>query len=62
MPLPPPTIEELRASALSKFITFAANDGGYSGSNEFVVTVVCHFFLNANSEASKEDNPNWYQA
>ncbi len=59
----PPTIEELHASPLSKFITFAANDCGYSGSfTKIFVTAVHPFFLKAKSEASKEDNPNWHQA
>ena len=63
MPIAPPTIEELLASPLSKFITFAANDCGYSGSfTEIFVTAVHPFFLKAKSEASKEDNPNWHQA
>ncbi len=63
MPIAPPTIEELLASPLSKFITFAANDCGYSGSfTDIFVTAAHPFFLKAKSEASKEDNPNWHQA
>ncbi len=59
----PPTIEELLASPLSKFITFTANDCGYSGSfTEIFVTAVHPFFLKAKSEASKEDNPKWHQS
>ncbi len=63
MSIAPPTIEDFLASPLSKFITFAANDCGYSGYfTEIFVTVVHPFFLKAKSEASKEDNPNWHQA
>ena len=63
MPVAPPTIEKLLASPLSKFITFAANDCGCSSSfTGIFVTAVHPFFLNAMSEASKEDNPNWHQA
>ncbi len=63
MPIAPPTIEELLVSTLSKFLTFAANVCGYSGSfTEIFVTAVHSFFLKAKSEASKEDNPNWHQA
>ncbi len=63
MPLVPPTIEDLLASSISKFIAFTANDCIYSGSfTEIFVTVVHPFFLKAKSDASKEDNPNWHQA
>ncbi len=62
MPAVLPTIEGLPASPLSKFITFAANDCGYSGSfTEIFVTAVHPFFLKAKSEVSKEVNPNWHQ-
>ncbi len=55
------SVEELLASPLSKFITFAANDCGYSDSfTEIFVTAVHPFFHKANSEASKEDNHNWH--
>ncbi len=63
MSIAPPTIEELLASPLSKFITFAANDCGNSASfAEIFVNAVHPFFLKAKSEASKKDNPNWHQA
>ncbi len=63
MTVAPPTIDELLACPLSKFITFAANDFGYSGSfTEIFVTAVHPFFLKAKSEESKEDNPHWHQA
>ncbi len=60
MPIATPTIEELLASLLYKFITFAANVCGYS--DTFTEIFVNAFFLKAKSEASKEDNPNWHQA
>ncbi len=59
MHLAPHTSEDLLASPLSKFITFAANDCGYIHS--FIatfITVVHPFFLKTKSEASKEHNPN----
>ncbi len=59
----PPTIEELLAGPLSKFITFAFNDCGFSSSFTKILVILVHpFFLKAKSEASKEDNPNWHQA
>ena len=58
-----PTVETLMASPLSKFIHFAANDCGYSGTRlELVANWVHPLFLKAKSEASKEDNPSWRQA
>ena len=58
-----PTVETLMASPLSKFIHFAANDFGYSGTRfELVANWVHPLFLKAKSEASKEDNPSWRQA
>ncbi len=63
MLLVPPTIGDLVAYFLSKFIIFVANDFGYSGSfTETFVTVVHPFFLKVKSEAKKENNPNWLQA
>ncbi len=62
MPLGSPTIEDILASPLSKFITFVAINHGYSGSfTEIFATAVHPFFLKAKSEASKKDNPNWHQ-
>ncbi len=59
MSIAPPTIEELLACPLSKFITFAANDCGYSGYfTEIFETAVHPFFLKAKSEASKVGNCN----
>ena len=48
---------------LSKFIHFAAMDCGYKGTRRNLVVNWIHpLFLKAKSEASKEDNPNWWQA
>eukprot|EP00956_Cyclotella_meneghiniana_P015936 scaffold24808_cov102-Cyclotella_meneghiniana.AAC.1 len=58
-----PTVEALMACPLSKFIHFAANDCGYSGSRyDLIANWVHPLFLKAKSEASKEDNPSWKQA
>ena len=58
-----PSIEALMACPLSKFIHFAANDCGYTGTRyELIANWVHPLFLKAKSEASKEDNPNWKQA
>ena len=55
-----PSIDELMKTPLSKFITFAADDCGYSGStNELMVNWIHPFFLKGKAEASKEDNLNW---
>ncbi|KAL7524630.1 hypothetical protein ACHAXR_003040, partial [Thalassiosira sp. AJA248-18] len=48
---------------LSKYIHFAANDCGYSGSRLELVTTLTHpLFLKVRSEASFEDNTNWKEA
>ncbi len=58
-----PTIEALMACPLSRFIHFAANDCGYSGSQyDLIANWVNPLFLKAKTESSKEDNPNWRQA
>ena len=58
-----PTVEELLDSPLSCFISFAANSCGYNGTTrELIVNWVYPSFLKAKAEASKEDNPNWWQA
>jgi transposase InsO family protein len=58
-----PTVEELLASPLSKFINFAANDCGYDGSFTTLVTNWVHpLFLSAKTGISKEDNPSWQEA
>ena len=57
------TVEDIMDCPLSKFIHFAANDCGYSGSRLELVTNWIHpLFLKARSEASKEDNPSWKEA
>ncbi len=61
--LAPPTIDDLLANPISKFIIFAANNCGYSGSfTETSIAATHLFFLKAKSESSKEDNPYWHQA
>ena len=58
-----PSVEDILASPLSRFITFAANSCGYKGSaQELMVNWVHPFFLKAKSAASKEDNPTWWEA
>ena len=58
-----PSVESLMASPLSKFIPFAANDCGYSGTrHELIASWVHLLFLKAKTEASKQDNPNWWAA
>ncbi len=52
-----PTVADLLASPLAKYITLAANDCGYSGkAKELIVTYVHPLFLKAHSPASKADN------
>jgi len=58
-----PTVADLLASPLAKYITLAANDCGYSGkAEELFVTYVHPIFLQAHSAASKADNPSWHEA
>jgi len=55
-----PTVADLLASPLAKYITIAANDCEYSGkAEEMIVTYVHPLFLKAHSAASKADNPSW---
>jgi hypothetical protein len=57
------TVEALMACPLSRFIHFAANNCGYSGSRyDLIANWVHPLFLKAKTESSKEDNPNWRQA
>ena len=57
------TVEHLMNSSLAPFIELAANDCGYEGSvKELICNWVHPLFLKAKSAASKEDNPNWWQA
>jgi hypothetical protein len=58
-----PTVADLLASPLAKYITLAANDCRYSGNaKELIVTYVHPLFLKAHSAASKADNPSWCEA
>ena len=58
-----PTIEEFLDRPISKFITIAANDCGYSGTSEDLIVNHIHpLFLKAKAVASAEDNLNWRQA
>ena len=58
-----PSVEALMACPISKFIHFAANDCGYSGTRyDLIANWVHPLFLKANSEGTKANNPNWRQA
>jgi hypothetical protein len=58
-----PTVADLLASPLAKYITLAANDHGYSGTAEELIDSYVHpLFLKAHSAASKADNPSWQEA
>ena len=57
------TIDEALDRHLSKFITFAANDCGCSGSaHDLMVNWLHSFFLKTNAKDSKKNNPNLLQA
>ena len=57
------TVKELLDILISKFITMAADDYGYSGTSEDLIVNHFHpFFLKAKAAASAEDNPNWRQS
>ena len=59
----PLTVDAILSSPISKFIHLAANNCGYNGSTKELICKWVHpFFLKAKSAASKEDNPNWWQA
>jgi hypothetical protein len=58
-----PTIADLLARSLAKYITLAANDCGYSDTaQELIVLYVHPLFLKAHLAASKADNPSWQEA
>jgi hypothetical protein len=58
-----PTVADLLASPLARYITLEANDCGYSGTaEELIVSYVHPLFLKAHSAASKADNPSWQEA
>ena len=56
-----PSVEELLKSILAKFITFSANDCGYTG-KDLIVNWVHPLFLKAKTAASNQDNPTWWEA
>ena len=57
-----PNITELPDIPISEFITLAANDCGYEGTNQDIIVNYMHpLFIKAKSAASKEDNKNWRQ-
>ena len=59
----PLTVYELLNSSLAPSIQLAANDCGCSDSTKKLICNWMHpLFLKAKSAASKEDNPNWWQA
>ena len=58
-----PTVQDLLNSPLAKFVNVAASDCGYTGSaKDLIVNWIHPLFLQARSAASKEDNPNYWQA
>ncbi len=58
-----PTVDDLMASPLARYITLAAKDCGYSGTaEELIVSYVYPLFFKALSAASKADNPSWQEA
>ena len=58
-----PTVADLLASSLAKYITLAANDCGYSGNaKELIVAYLHPLFLKTHSAAIKTDNPSWCEA
>ncbi len=58
-----PTVADLLASPLAKYITLAANGCGYSGTaEEMIVSNIHPLFLKAHSATRKTDNPSWQEA
>ena len=58
-----PTVDELMASPLGKFITLAINNSRFSGSTRELFCETIHpLFLIAQSADSKADNPRWHEA
>ena len=56
-------VNHIMNSSLGLFIEFASNDCRYQGQvKELIYNWVHPLFLKAKSAASKEDNPNWWQA
>jgi hypothetical protein len=58
-----PTVPDLLASPLARYISLAANGYGYSGTAEELIVLYIHpLFLKAHSAASKADNPSLQEA
>ncbi len=58
-----PTVEDLLNSPLSCFLSFVTNCCGHNGTTqELIINWVHPLFLKAKAEASKADNPNWWEA
>ena len=57
-----PTMEELLNSPLSCFISFANSCGCSGTTQELIVNWVHPLFFKAKADASKADNPNWWEA
>ena len=57
------SVDQIMDCPLSKYIHFAANECGYSGTRlERIANWIHPLFLKARSAASKMDNPNWGEA
>ena len=58
-----PTVAEILASPISKFITISEHNFGYGGTAEYLVVNYFHpLFLKAKAEESRDYNPNWHEA
>ncbi len=58
-----PTVADLLASPLARYITQSANDCGHSGTaEELIVSYVQPLFLKAHSATSKAANSSWREA
>ena len=58
-----PTVADLMASPLAKYITLAANNCGYDGTmEELIINYVHPLFLKSKPAANLEDNQNWREA
>ena len=58
-----PTVESLLQSPIARFIGFSMTQIGYTGSMNYLICTWVHpLMLQAKAEASKEDNPTWWQA
>ena len=58
-----PTVADLLASPIGKYITISTDNCGYSVTEEeFIVNYVPPMFLKTKAAEIKEDNPNWHEA